>query len=176
MWGKVIRYYLHPPFYRITPTHVGKRALGALFYLLPKDHPHPCGEKSPAVADCERLQGSPPPMWGKVYKIYYLLFKGRITPTHVGKRKICCRVVVKDGDHPHPCGEKIAVAVLCANAIGSPPPMWGKGVGRGYAEIRDRITPTHVGKSNAYLSPPATRRDHPHPCGEKSVFLRVPKV
>ena len=39
-----------------------------------------------------------------------------------------------------------------------------------------RITPTHVGKSLKTGSCNALCRDHPHPCGEKSIAFIMPSI
>ena len=86
-------------------------------------------------------------MWGKVYAN----FRGQFT------RK----------DHPHPCGEKYINSSFAFAVRGSPPPMWGKAKMKQKSKPRSRITPTHVGKSQAHLNGKTKIKDHPHPCGEK---------
>ena len=106
MWGKVSKPIAYTSKDRITPTHVGKR-LQCLFHLLKlRDHPHPCGEKQPNAAKMRVMQGSPPPMWGKVSAAQPHTWQKGITPTHVGKSKLPCLDRAQGKDHPHPCGEK----------------------------------------------------------------------
>ena len=51
---------------RITPAYAGKSAPDGCWWMLRKDHPRLCGEKSPPKAPFRRDLGSPPPMRGKV--------------------------------------------------------------------------------------------------------------
>ncbi len=77
-----------------------------------RDHPHPCGEK---VVNCDvlsREQGSPPPMWGKVFRLQFPLTSKGITPTHVGKSYSAEQWEKLNKDHPHPCGEKLYQVLL----------------------------------------------------------------
>ena len=60
--------------------------------------------------------------------------------------------------------------------VGSPPPMWGKGERYESIALGDGITPTHVGKSLKTGSCNALCRDHPHPCGEKSIAFIMPSI
>ncbi len=77
--------------------------------------------------------------------------------------------VLMDGDHPHPCGEKIYGKRQRIYKKGSPPPVWGK-EGQKRCNIRcNRITPTRVGKSIRFRYCRCKNWDHPHPCGEKQI-------
>ena len=106
-------------------------------------------------------------MWGKVAKMILLKMVFGITPTHVGKSRRTIPDDCPDWDHPHPCGEKNSTFLLPRFALGSPPPMWGKGIAKITISAGEGITPTHVGKSETVPSPLLAARDHPHPCGEK---------
>ena len=146
---------------------MGKSTLQAPLSPRRWDHPHPCGEKEEELYRKKTGEGSPPPMWGKVPRLFPFITHKRITPTHVGKR---LQASTKDRlywDHPHPCGEK----ALCLNGflifMGSPPPMWGKVCLNPFYNKLFRITPTHVGKRRALSSAFLQAEDHPHPCGEK---------
>ena len=86
-------------------------------------------------------------MWGKeAIKGYFRAMEG-ITPTHVGKSSRLPKRRERYRDHPHPCGEKDALAEIEYYGGGSPPPMWGKENEYMLMPSRYRITPTHVGKS-----------------------------
>ena len=193
MWGKVSKPIAYTSKDRITPTHVGKR-LQCLFHLLKlRDHPHPCGEKQPNAAKMRVMQGSPPPMWGKVSAAQphtwqkgitppmwgkasshaWIVRRGRITPTHVGKRSTILPGKSADRDHPHPCGEKAACIGCRRRVLGSPPPMWGKARSANVYPCAIRITPTHVGKSKVYRAGSGALEDHPHPCGEKCLIQHL---
>ena len=68
------------------------------------------------------------------------------------------------------CGESLASATISLMVIGSPPHVWGKLSMEGGYMLRDRITPTCVGKAEVRASNDEGRKDHPHMCGE-SRFL-----
>ena len=52
-----------------------------------EDHPRPCGEKVSLLCLFEWVQGSPPPMRGKVKGDDDVPDVGRITPAHAGKSR-----------------------------------------------------------------------------------------
>ena len=45
--------------------------------------------------------------------------------------------------------------------------MWGKDIKEIIKQVTKRITPTHVGKSILDINYVVSKKDHPHPCGEK---------
>ena len=51
-----------------------------------------------------------------------------IIPTRVGTRLSDILLVVKIEDHPHACGDKQKVIILCFVKIGSSPRVWGQEV------------------------------------------------
>ena len=65
-------------------------------------------------------------MWGKESRKDDFFHDVGITPTHVGKSLIIRSILPTAEDHPHPCGEKRALAIQFVSVLGSPPPMWGK--------------------------------------------------
>ena len=150
MWGKVYLVKRCSQRLGITPTHVGKRSVYCFGMCFDKDHPHPCGEKCPAVNLARQDTGSPPPMWGKGSYCDASLYGGRITPTHVGKSITLAAGNIIHQDHPHPCGEKMQPWENLQLGKGSPPPMWGKAHFRSTHFPKNGITPTHVGKRRAY--------------------------
>ncbi len=173
MWGKVVSASSYLPPFRITPTHVGKSVIVILLVTFIEDHPHPCGEKRQSPCRGIHRLGSPPPMWGKEPDYVMSAPLQRITPTHVGKRSSSGKPKFLSWDHPHPCGEKKKSCATSTRVIGSPPPMWGKGVRLQKCRHNDRITPTHVGKSSPPEKRGGAKRDHPHPCGEKSLAFAI---
>ena len=168
MWGKVNSEQQYLANLGITPTHVGKSRRWRGKQDGGWDHPHPCGEKQSYCHNLPFREGSPPPMWGKGISAIKRPSKHRITPTHVGKSRWCDRNYICGRDHPHPCGEKCSSLRRLTGIIGSPPPMWGKVKGLDILQPTDRITPTHVGKSLTEKTTSISRKDHPHPCGEKT--------
>ena len=92
-----------------------------------------------------------------------------ITPAHAGKRRARRKVQPRGKDHPRPCGEKYGVGLNQRAGLGSPPPMRGKAKHLKQNANHLRITPAHAGKSSCrYCSRPRTK-DHPRPCGEKTM-------
>ena len=94
--------------YRITPAHAGKSDYTDAIGTMEQDHPRPCGEKRLRARSRASGKGSPPPMRGKVYAYADVRRRIRITPAHAGKRCVNLEVMAIDGDHPRPCGEKLA--------------------------------------------------------------------
>ena len=76
----------HVPRAGITPAYAGKRPLNA----------------SPAIV----LQGSPPPMRGKVSMFEFPFSISRITPAYAGKSTGNRFTIHIEWDHPRLCGEK----------------------------------------------------------------------
>ena len=72
---------------RITPAHAGKSAVSPVLAVLREDHPRPCGEKISLLIGRLIIQGSPPPMRGKVVMRYQYFVRSRITPAHAGKSR-----------------------------------------------------------------------------------------
>ena len=92
MWGKVDTTQNKLTAFRITPTHVGKSLSIKMKKATAWDHPHPCGEKSPGRLGIYHRIGSPPPMWGKAIVKQQPQGISRITPTHVGKSNLACKI------------------------------------------------------------------------------------
>ena len=57
---------------------------------------------------------------------------------------------------------------------GSPPPMRGKVIVFGSYNAFSRITPAHAGKRGSPGKGNRANKDHPRPCGEKTLHIRVP--
>ena len=66
-------------------------------------------------------------MRGKAQFLNVHLQNYGITPAYAGKRGIYQSGVRSRQDHPRLCGEKLTYAVCPLLALGSPPPMRGKG-------------------------------------------------
>ena len=91
-----------------------------------------------------------------------------ITPAHAGKRGLLALRMYCGGDHPRPCGEKMAADVRAKRDAGSPPPMRGKVALDFGAFQHPGITPAHAGKRLARTYRVFEPQDHPRPCGEKT--------
>ena len=151
----------------ITPAYAGKRKNKKWRSPKWRDHPRLCGEKARILSGFPAVEGSPPPMRGKVCRGLDNLHADGITPAYAGKR-ICKRVsCMRRRDHPRLCGEKQKRRYLCVLWLGSPPPMRGKGVMLRTWKRGFRITPAYAGKSLRQEQGVLWWTDHPRLCGEK---------
>ena len=66
MRGKVANVLLKIPVVGITPAYAGKSIFCHFIFKLLKDHPRLCGEKYILPLYFQAVEGSPPPMRGKV--------------------------------------------------------------------------------------------------------------
>ena len=96
-----------------------------------------------------------------------------ITPAHAGKSALCAVTACHQRDHPRPCGEKLMRGWFYNGDAGSPPPMRGKVNADNVKQFVDRITPAHAGKSTLDGVSGTDAADHPRPCGEKTINLRI---
>ena len=106
-------------------------------------------------------------MRGKGSGKKFLTFRTRITPAYAGKRCHCICGGNRAEDHPRLCGEKLKRIASSSLALGSPPPMRGKGQHRKKSTRSRRITPAYAGKSAEYSRVKGAFQDHPRLCGEK---------
>ena len=113
--------------YRITPAYAGKRPHYAPLYSV--------------------MQGSPPPMRGKVSKENVPVLINGITPAYAGKSVKLLAPWSGFQDHPRLCGEKKQKSVSSLTVPGSPPPMRGKDIDADMMIFITRITPAYAGKS-----------------------------
>ena len=79
-------------------------------------------------------------------------------------------LVVRPGDHPRVCGEKIVRFPVLSPVKGSPPRMRGKENAKKDSSPTFGITPAYAGKSHIIDSFMQLVKDHPRVCGEK-LFL-----
>ena len=112
-------------------------------------------------------------MWGKLAIWEQMKKKHGNTPTHVGKT-----LAQEDGfpwlwKHPHACGENILLGGEFPEYSETPPRMWGKLFLPAGKAMKNRNTPTHVGKTFFSHEPASLCRKHPHACGENSSSLRT---
>ncbi len=106
MRGKGVIFEIIVVVLRITPAYAGKRICQKILKPQQKDHPRLCGEKLYLKSMILSMQGSPPPMRGKVI-LFILRFPNfRITPAYAGKRWSSQLQSFFSQDHPRLCGEK----------------------------------------------------------------------
>ena len=91
---------------RITPAYAGKSEITNEGSSIRRDHPRLCGEKQLIAKTAEFLEGSPPPMRGKVYLDQNAEPPAGITPAYAGKSRKRRRAAGRPEDHPRLCGEK----------------------------------------------------------------------
>ena len=72
-----------------------------------EDHPRLCGEKVQQHKAAVRIQGSPPPMRGKVASAVIACMCVGITPAYAGKSRRFSNQLLFGKDHPRLCGEKL---------------------------------------------------------------------
>ena len=169
MWGRAIAYSVFAFKHRDTPTCVGKRICKSFLSVGLGGHPHVCGEEFIFWRASASILGTPPRVWGRVYKVTKQSSNegtpprvwGRVlepsldcmsfgdTPTCVGKRIF--EVFKRHGrkGHPHVCGEELLRRLHGLTAGGTPPRVWGRVMASPSASILSRDTPTCVGKSIA---------------------------
>ena len=151
----------------ITPAYAGKRTEITEVEDENGDHPRLCGEKLPQCLYLFHHVGSPPPMRGKAKDCRPPAEIIRITPAYAGKRPVIIAERISFWDHPRLCGEKTLHDLTRVRALGSPPPMRGKGITEGEHKKQCRITPAYAGKSRNAGVVVAFVGDHPRLCGEK---------
>ena len=86
-------------------------------------------------------------MRGKDIKQAFFDLLNGITPAYAGKSFIIDCPLQAGRDHPRLCGEKHRGISDLDKAMGSPPPMRGKGMFGGLEKCGLRITPAYAGKS-----------------------------
>ena len=111
---------------RITPAYAGKRMSISTPSASDRDHPRLCGEKYFRLCSVADLDGSPPPMRGKVQSAPKEITQNRITPAYAGK--------------------SLNILWCMALLTGSPPPMRGKAIFEPSILFITRITPAYAGK------------------------------
>ena len=135
----------------ITPAYAGKSHSVPAFSKVLRDHPRLCGEKGDLKLSNGCINGSPPPMRGKVIISTSNSFRHRITPAYAGKSFFADFRSNLSWDHPRLCGEKFASYGTSIAPTGSPPPMRGKVFFQPLAKSLGGITPAYAGKSQIRL-------------------------
>ena len=125
----------------------GKATKGTAAGYTKRITPRLCGEKQILDGSPHQIEGSPPPMRGKVRVDDYRVRFYRITPAYAGKRSSQQSFKDLHQDHPRLCGEKSKVPKILIMPEGSPPPMRGKVSPSRIGATERRITPAYAGKS-----------------------------
>ena len=106
-------------------------------------------------------------MRGKVKLVIFAGVIHGITPAYAGKSLSFQEMLHIHQDHPRLCGEKFDQLFNVMCAVGSPPPMRGKGSKSSVDAGKYRITPAYAGKSTVIPKIEDGIEDHPRLCGEK---------
>ena len=101
-----------------------------------------------------------------------------ITPACAGNTRPCRLRSRRCGDHPRVCGEYDGRAILCLQALGSPPRVRGILTCDRDDRRLFRITPACAGNTLLHSELPRAHKDHPRVCGEYflSVTSRTPRL
>ena len=112
-------------------------------------------------------------MWGQDHFIRRCSADAGIIPTRVGTRRNHTLKNCQRQDHPHACGDKVALGSQTLLQEGSSPRVWGQGENRKIFVLRYRIIPTRVGTRHYRHNRVRAYRDHPHACGDKDVLYAL---
>ncbi len=109
-------------------------------------HPHVRGEEPAGPVVHPREPGSPPRAWGRGGGRPPLRGERRFTPTCVGKSALGLTGTTIWAVHPHVRGEEARNSRSASSAPGSPPRAWGRVDNPIGSLVKERFTPTCVGK------------------------------
>ena len=115
-------------------------------------------------------------MWGQEIAGYEAEQARPIIPTRVGTRSRASVHPYLTLDHPHACGDKGHLTALCLADGGSSPRVWGQVSSQRCLQLWSRIIPTRVGTSGEVPDYDCVCRDHPHACGDKSLYLHFSRL
>ena len=147
VWGRLCPHHWHGSAARFTPTGVGKTSLQHPADSPVAVHPHGCGEDALRLPADLPADGSPPRVWGRLFKMKPDGGVERFTPTGVGKTDIFLLIRWIYLVHPHGCGEDTRHVRPRLLTIGSPPRVWGRRCCLAAGLRLRRFTPTGVGKT-----------------------------
>ena len=152
---------------RFTPTRVGKTRPWS-YSLLERlgFTPTRVGKTRGKTSGVKGSHGSPPRGWGKPDGFLHQVNKPRFTPTRVGKTRTNPLRANHTTVHPHAGGENQPRPIVRPPKVGSPPRGWGKLAMRRQPHLRERFTPTRVGKTREGKAPGFPPAVHPHAGGE----------
>ena len=127
VWGQVETVLNDSWDKRIIPTRVGTSYLFTCLILLPKDHPHAYGDKTPYIVFAFQVLGSSPRVWGQGFPCILQAVTLRIIPTRMGTRT--------------------SAVTPSSKILGSSPRVWGQGADYQCLTLQGRIIPTRMGTS-----------------------------
>ena len=146
---------------------MGTSNVSALSAEQTTDHPHACGDKTLRSMYLLSATGSSPRVWGQDQQVQKIQLCYGIIPTRVGTSRTSLLRLSKSRDHPHACGDKKRIFLICTMNTGSSPRVWGQGYSFVILGYKGRIIPTRVGTSFRQGGQRLWHKDHPHACGDK---------
>ena len=169
LWGRLIEASGEITEERNTPTPVGKTYPTMRGQDIVEKHPHACGEDYADGISAAVNWETPPRLWGRLFRASFAPPSGGNTPTPVGKTDWPrCARRRRSEKHPHACGEDHHHQRKCPERRETPPRLWGRRGGTAVNVIKNRNTPTPVGKTYDAADLRAIEGKHPHACGEDS--------
>ena len=173
VWGQVSASSSFNKYKGIIPTRVGTSGIVDMSHITHQDHPHACGDKTDDKTSTRTDNGSSPRVWGQVSERRQGKNSPRIIPTRVGTRNFKKFKICHSWDHPHACGDKRFTIFSVNSETGSSPRVWGQVLFFFVLLFTCGIIPTRVGTSYYQCHYPDRRKDHPHACGDKLLFLSL---
>ena len=130
-----------------TPTSVGKTRASPSCGRGGRKHPHERGEDRQPCCPVWIWTETPPRAWGR--PAIYIMGASvlRNTPTSVGKTAISSRISATRRKHPHERGEDAISNISKRPSSETPPRAWGRHGMRKSHPLKERNTPTSVGKT-----------------------------
>ena len=151
---------------RLIPTHAGKTCRKRLHRCRAWAHPHSRGENHLTARCPASGRGSSPLTRGKPLRLVPSWPMRGLIPTHAGKTRFSQLEVNRNSAHPHSRGENWPDAAAAGIVHGSSPLTRGKHPGRPCCRSRDRLIPTHAGKTARGPRNDTACGAHPHSRGE----------
>jgi len=96
-----------------------------------------------------------------------------LIPTHAGKTRRCRQMPSPWGAHPHSRGENANRGRPAVSLVGSSPLTRGKRSKEQNQRQRERLIPTHAGKTMKWWKTSSHTTAHPHSRGENNTVRRA---
>ena len=125
-----------------------------------------CGENKARPSKRAIKNGASPRVWGEPKPKTLIYLECRSIPTCVGRTLHRLRRGGGGTEHPHVCGENLALKHNVHYRTGASPRVWGEQNPRRLRFQKSRSIPTCVGRTRRRRSRDASASEHPHVCGE----------
>ena len=130
-------------------------------------HPHGRGEESIMIIGFITSLETPPRAWGRITAASPVEWRGRNTPTGVGKKGLPYVGTGLAEKHPHGRGEESVRQKAGKRHLETPPRAWGRILLASTHDCSVGNTPTGVGKNDYALLRSGDIEKHPHGRGEE---------